>query len=84
MDLNRSILAFSEDIYNQKKPLQSMRSSTHDLKEGILIALVGIVGLIRVLDSLSEAGPMITIMLYLMSFLFITIALIGINIIIKR
>lgn len=60
-----------------------MRSSIHDVKEGILITLVGIVGLIRVLDSLSEAGPMITIMLYLMSFLFITISLIGINIIIK-
>jgi len=60
-----------------------MRSSIHDVKEGILITFVGIVGLIRVLDSLSEAGPMITIMLYIMSFLFITIALIGINIIIK-
>ena len=49
--------------------------------EGILITLVGIIGFIRVLDSLPYAGPMIEMMLYTLFFIFIAITLIGIKII---
>jgi len=41
--------------------------------------LVGIIGIIRVLDNFKDAGPMITRMLYTMLFIFIAIVLIGIN-----
>lgn len=56
-----------------------MPDSSPSLKEGILIMLVGIIGIIRVLDSFKDAGPMITRMLYTMLFIFIAIVLIGIN-----
>lgn len=49
------------------------------LKDGILITLLGIAGIIRVLDSFSDAGQMITRMLYTLLFIFIAIILIGIK-----
>ena len=51
------------------------------VKEGILIILVGIIGIYRTVESLPDAGPMITRMLYTLFFVFIAIALIGIKII---
>ncbi len=56
-----------------------MHHYTPTVSEGILIILVGLIGIIRVLESLPEAGPMITRMLYTLFFIFIAIVLIGIR-----
>lgn len=49
------------------------------LKEGILIVILGLLGIIRVIESFPDAGPMITRMLYTLLFVFISIVLIGIK-----
>jgi multisubunit Na+/H+ antiporter MnhG subunit len=49
------------------------------IKDGMLITLLGIFGVIRVLDSFSDAGEMITRMLYTLLIIFIAIILIGIK-----
>lgn len=51
------------------------------VKEGLLIMLVGIIGIYRTLESLPDAGLMITRMLYTMFFIFIAIILIGVKVI---
>jgi len=59
-----------------------MSYSNSVLKEGILITILGLVGIIRVTQAFPEAGPMITIMLYTLLPIFFVIAIIGIRIII--
>jgi hypothetical protein len=51
------------------------------LKEGILIAFLGLAGIIGVNGSFSQAGEFVTSMLYIQLILFIAIAIIGITII---
>lgn len=59
-----------------------MSRSNPTISEGVLITLVGIIGLMRVIYSLHEAGEFLTRMLYTLFFVFIGIGLIGIKIII--
>ncbi len=61
-----------------------MSYSNSVLKEGILITILGLVGIIRVIQTFPEAGPMITIMLYTLLPIFFVIAIIGIRIIIDE
>lgn len=56
-----------------------MFNINQDLKEGIFITLLGIIGIIRVVYSFSDAGELITRMLYTLLFIFIAIILIGIK-----
>ncbi len=56
-----------------------MSHSNPTISEGVLITLVGIVGLIRVIDSFHDAGEFLTRMLYTLFFIFAGIVLIGIK-----
>lgn len=50
------------------------------LKEGISITILGIIGIIKVINNFEDAGEMILNMLYTLIFIFISITLIGIKI----
>ncbi|MDD5615587.1 MAG: hypothetical protein PHH85_05235 [Candidatus Methanoperedens sp.] len=58
-----------------------MSHSEPGFKEGILIMILGITGIIKVINNFEDAGEMITRMLYTLIFIFVSITLIGIKII---
>lgn len=58
-----------------------MSHSEPGFKEGLLIIILGITGIIKVINNFEDAGEMITRMLHTLIFIFVSITLIGIKII---
>ncbi len=58
-----------------------MLRSRPSLNEGMLIILLGLIGMIRVMDSFNYAGPVIKDILYALLFIYILIILIGIKVV---